>query len=107
MNSYVHTGSSAKTKSFLKSKKPVSADSPGKVKVSENLGSSRSPRGKLTKHALVKKSKPDRGKVKAGREVCHDDGGWALTTGPTATVGQEEEERAACPASVSGTTGAA
>ena len=62
------TGSSAK--SFLKSKKPASADSPGKVKASDNVGSSRSPRGKVSKHALVKKGKPDRSKGKGGREVC-------------------------------------
>ncbi|XP_076466484.1 centrosomal protein of 162 kDa-like [Babylonia areolata] len=56
------------TKSFLKSKKPVSADSSGRMKASESPTSSRSPRGKLAKHAIVKKTKPDRNKSKGGRE---------------------------------------
>ena len=60
----------SQTKSFLKSKKPASADSSGKVKPSDNLGSSKSPRGKLSKHSVVKKGKPDRSKGKAGRDVC-------------------------------------
>ncbi|KAL8611463.1 hypothetical protein ACOMHN_014518 [Nucella lapillus] len=54
------------SKIFLKSKKPVSADSSGKVQALDSP--SRSPRGKLAKHALVKKNKPDRSKGKGGRE---------------------------------------
>ncbi|XP_070189405.1 centrosomal protein of 162 kDa-like [Littorina saxatilis] len=60
-------GTSGSGKSFMKSKK-VSGDSSGKVKASDAPGSSRSPRGKISKQSLMKKGKVDRGKGKGGKE---------------------------------------
>ncbi|KAK7497270.1 hypothetical protein BaRGS_00011564 [Batillaria attramentaria] len=59
--------SSESTKSFLKSKKTVPSDSSHKGK-SENGSLSRSPKGKMAKHAIVKKGKTGVNKTKGGRD---------------------------------------
>lgn len=70
-SSYVILGASAK-KSFLKSSKPLSSETPSKIKLSENVGgTAKLPKGAMVK-GIGKSGKTDKTKSKGGKEVrCH------------------------------------